>query len=460
MLSNGEIDYDQVYLGTIPVNDTIWVPPPDWVRLLADGMDTKFLLSIGPFSIEPGGVVPLSYSYLMGENLHRDSTNLSNLPQDPDVYLANLDFSDLITNAFLARSIYDNPGIDTDSDGYAGEFQICDGDTLWYRGDGIPDWRASVAPRAPRFWVKPLEQAVSVRWNGFQSETSTDNISGERDFEGYRVYLSLSGDPGSYVCLGSFDVEDFWRFHWDSRLSDWQRGSHRFTLEEARLHYAPGGRDDSTWHPLDYPRSSPYTMEGSPDSVFYFVPVMANASRFGLETPMTKRYPMTPRPAYNHASEVPQDSVDLYLTEDRYFKFYEYELVIDNLLPRRPYWVVVTAFDCGSPAAAAASMESGREERAVRVEPLYGPGCCQGTVGNVDCDDNDEVTVADLAALIDYLYISGAPPCCRSEADITAGASGTSGDGDISLTDVAILVDHLFISLKDLPNCPSSVVER
>jgi len=454
LLSNGEIDYNQVYLGIIPVNDVIWVPPPDRVRVMANGMDTKFLLSVGPFSIEPGGEVPLSLAYLIGENLHRDSMNLENLPENPDTYLGNLDFSDLLTNAFTARSIYDNPGIDTDGDGYAGEFRLCEDDTVWYRGDGVPDWQVSVAPRAPVFWVEPLEEAAGVRWNGFRSETGTDNIWHERDFEGYRVYLSASGESGSYVCLGSCDVDDFWRFHWDSQLSDWQRDSHRFMLEETRLRYAPGGAEDHTWHPLDFSRSSPYTMEGCPDSVFYFVPVMANASQFGLETPFLKRYPAARCPGYDHPAEVPPDSADLYLTDDRYFKFYEYDFVIENLLPRESYWVVVTAFDYGSPMAAAASMESDLESRAVRVEPLYGPGCCQGTVGNVDCDDSDEVTLADVAALIDYLYISGTPPCCWSEADATASALGPAGESDISLADVAMLIDHLFISLRDLPDCP------
>jgi len=37
-------------------------------------------------------------------------------------------------------------------------------------------------------------------------------------------------------------------------------------------------------------------------------------------------------------------------TEDGYFKYFEYEFEITNLLPTVAYWVNVTAFDHGSPA--------------------------------------------------------------------------------------------------------------
>jgi hypothetical protein len=81
------------------------------------------------------------------------------------------------------------------------------------------------------------------------------------------------------------------------------------------------------------------------------------------------------------------------------------------------------------------------------------PGCfCLGTVGNVDCDYADQVTVADLALLIDHLYISGARLPNLEEANADGDPAGR-----ISLSDVAVLIDHLFISKQPLPPCPEPV---
>ena len=79
---------------------------------------------------------------------------------DPIAYYGFLNFSDLIENAVWAGWVYDNPGVDTDNDGYAGEFSLCvldselvdstDSiwqpsvvDTFYYEGDGVPDWRGA-----------------------------------------------------------------------------------------------------------------------------------------------------------------------------------------------------------------------------------------------------------------------------------------------------------------------------
>jgi hypothetical protein len=48
-----------------------------------------------------------------------------------------------------------------------------------------------------------------------------------------------------------------------------------------------------------------------------------------------------------------------------------------------------------------------------------GDACeCMGTVGNVDCDPTQQVTMSDLTVLIDHLFISFAPLCNMDEADV------------------------------------------
>jgi hypothetical protein len=40
--------------------------------------------------------------------------------------MANLDFSDLQQNIVHALWMFDHPGVDTDSDGYFGQFTVCE----------------------------------------------------------------------------------------------------------------------------------------------------------------------------------------------------------------------------------------------------------------------------------------------------------------------------------------------
>ncbi len=58
------------------------------------------------------------------------------------------------------------------------------------------------------------------------------------------------------------------------------------------------------------------------------------------------------------------------LTEDGYLKYFEYEFVIEDLLPTVPYWVNVTAFDFGSPSSGLPSLESSVTVGAKSAYPL------------------------------------------------------------------------------------------
>ncbi|MCH7480295.1 MAG: hypothetical protein IIC79_02760, partial [Chloroflexi bacterium] len=126
-MRNGEVDYETAHAKKIsPFNQTWIYPDQTWAADVADGATSLLnLLSFGIGSIGPGETYKATFALTMGENFHTTPDNLKNLPDDPDAYYANLDFSDLIKNAQWARWIYDNPGIDTDNDGYAGEFRVC-----------------------------------------------------------------------------------------------------------------------------------------------------------------------------------------------------------------------------------------------------------------------------------------------------------------------------------------------
>ena len=453
LLSNGDRDFDQVRCATIDQLDSIWIPPPNQAVIWSSGLDTRYVLSVGPVSLEPGQSTPFTVAYVGGENFHTDINNFNHLPYDPDAYLAGLGFDDFLSNAVWAGWVFDNPGVDTDSDGYAGDFKMCGDDTVWYQGDGIPDWRATTPPVGPTLWVEPREEALYVRWNGFGCETLRDWASREKRFEGYNAYLSTSGNFGTFSRIASYDREDYFRYYWDFAQSDWFRSPGPLTRQDVVCAYAPSGCDDSSWYPLDYTRQAPYVMPGHPDSLFYFEPCMANASRFGLETPFEKRFPLASRPPYLRPQDVPPDSVEVFLTEDGYFKYYEYEFTIDSLIPDQPYWVAVTSFEYSSVVPGAEPAESEVAHSAVKATPLE--SCCKGLVGNVNCDEGNFINVADVAALIDFLFISLTPPCCLEVADIDQSGGPVPEREDISVVDVAILIDYLYITGPSLglPEC-------
>lgn len=73
-------------------------------------------------------------------------------------------------------------------------------------------------------------------------------------------------------------------------------------------------------------------------------------------------------------------------------------------------------------------------------------GCCQGSYGNVDGDPSDQVNVADLTYLVDYLFRGGPAPPCFEEGDV-------DGDGNINVADLTYLVDYLFRGGPAPPPC-------
>ncbi len=73
--------------------------------------------------------------------------------------------------------------------------------------------------------------------------------------------------------------------------------------------------------------------------------------------------------------------------------------------------------------------------------------CCEGTVGNINCDLNQNVDISDLTTMIQNMFVLIDEPCCFGEADIDRS-------GGVDISDLTALIESLFISLSPLPNCP------
>ncbi|MEW5797075.1 MAG: hypothetical protein AB1772_12060, partial [Candidatus Zixiibacteriota bacterium] len=336
VMGRGDIAYDQLFAG---VEHEGWMPSWYFGDEIARGWSVISVYSFGPFDIPVKEHITFTIAVVGGDNVHNDPYAVLN-PAFPQQYYDQLDFSELATNARWAQWVYDNPGVDTDSDGYFGDFRVCEGETTWYKGDGVPDFRGNTPPPIPftRFETEPGR--IVIRWNGYLSETTKDRFSGLVDFEGYRVYTGLDNRRTSLAILSSYDKEDFFRFKYHelgSGANRWINDDPPYSLDSLRIIH-----NDPEFDPLRYPRERP-RFEG--DSAFYFAPVDANLADLSSITGIHKAYPDAVNPGTD--STLWTDD-DITMEHGRRLpKFYEYEYIIDNLLPTVPYFVSVTVFDFG-----------------------------------------------------------------------------------------------------------------
>jgi hypothetical protein len=106
ILSHREWDYDQCAAAVSHEADG-FLPPPDSALAAdcANGYDARFLMSIGPFDLEPDSSIRIIYTTFTGDSVIQVVDNLDNLPDNPDQYLANLSFTHVLSNAAAADLI-------------------------------------------------------------------------------------------------------------------------------------------------------------------------------------------------------------------------------------------------------------------------------------------------------------------------------------------------------------------
>ncbi|MEZ5359389.1 MAG: hypothetical protein R3F48_11250 [Candidatus Zixiibacteriota bacterium] len=377
MMRHPEFDYDQLYSAISNTGDG-FLPParPDQAIDFADGYDTRYLLSFGPFDVDPGDTLPLTIAYIAGDNFHQNPTDFDDYFDafNPSLFDSKLSFADLGANARWASWVFDNPGYDTDGDGDSGEYNwACQTDTgiayydgngpeppseiinscvkKYYRGDGEPDFRGAAPPPPPILNITPDFGEIRIRWNGQASENAIDVFSGLKDFEGYRVYYSLTNRASDFVLLTSYDLDDYKRFEFNTVLLSWEQTSAPLTLDSLRILYGPD------FEPLTYGDETHYF--NAPDGkIYYFRKQDWNESDISNPYGIHKVYP--------EASKT--DSSDT--TNEGFLRYYEYEYVIDNLQPSIPYYFSVTAFDFGSLNVELGALESAPLVNAVREYPL------------------------------------------------------------------------------------------
>ncbi len=353
MMAHPEIDYNGYY-AAVDMSRRGWIEPFEYAENLTEGFFVNYVLSFGPFDLKRGEAERVTIVMSIGENVHTVATAYANVfdPENPIPYMTFLDFSDLYDNIRWAKRIYDNPGVDTDNDGDSGKYfflvDTLKGDSLqiFYEGDGVPDFRGATPPPPPPIRVKAEDNRITVRWNGRESENYFDTFSLIKDFDGYRVYIARSKDENDITLLSSYDKENYNRHNWNARFEKWEHKETPYTIDTLKMMYG------EYFEPLDYPRSHP--LNDGDGNFYYFTEVDHNYS-----------YLLDPNEIHKIYPDAVNDTTDV--DENGRMRFYEYEYVIDNLLPTIPYYVSVTAFDFGYPAKSLYSLESSKEINRVKV---------------------------------------------------------------------------------------------
>jgi len=338
--------------------------------VIADGFDARYLLSFGPFNVQPGDTVPITLAYVAGDNFHVKPDDFSNYfdEDNPQVYYNKLDFTDVGLNSRWASWIFDNPGYSTLNNGDSGKFcwkytyvpdpnhpgdsVLSDSSKIFYQGDGIPDFRGAAPPAAPPLKVIPGYGKMILRWNGQEAETSVDVFSGVKTFEGYRIYYGRGNKSTDFVQLEAYDLDDFKIVQFDNILKVWDQVGVPLIRDSLKALYGP------LFVPEDYADEYHYFTDPRTKTQMYFVAQDWNASSLNNPQGIHKVYP-------NAARDVQGDT-----TAEGYLRYYEYEYVVTNLEPSVPYYFSVTAFDFGSLRIGLGSLESSVLVNAVQEYPM------------------------------------------------------------------------------------------
>ncbi len=145
------------------------------------------LVSVGPFRrFSPGDTITLSFAYILAKKNEDGNPNSDNNITQKE-YLVN--------NASWAQTAFNgedknfngilDPGEDTDGDGQITRFIL------------------PAPPAIPKTRIVAENNTINIYWDK-RSESSIDPITQEKDFEGYRVYLSKLG----FDVVGTQNLEE------------------------------------------------------------------------------------------------------------------------------------------------------------------------------------------------------------------------------------------------------------
>ena len=370
IMSNGEFDYDQIFSctwsGEHP-NERWLDPSPECVDL-ADGYDTRYLLSFGPFDqIAPGESLIITIGYIAGADFHTDPANGDWLKKSKPVnFYAGLNFTDFETNAIWAAKVYDNP---------SGEDKLC--------GDGVPDFKGPPPPLSPTLTFETQKGKVKVKWNGRATEQSRDSFNGRKDFEGYRVYMSRA--ENDYALLGSYDKVDYkiYKRNRNKQGSPWEWEAATVSADTLRAWFNSRGLDGKQIEtdPTDYSKNNPFVIKpvaapfylalsdsldiNQQEVVYRYIKLETYDSLYFEAQDWNRGFDeIIADTAYRHA--VDRGEITDTNTSDRYW---DYQKEVE-VFPSQSMYFAVTAFDVGDAQTGLSPLESAAAVNATKVYPI------------------------------------------------------------------------------------------
>jgi hypothetical protein len=372
IMSNGEFDYDQIYSCIWPDKypDQRWLKPnAELCSDLADGFDTRYLLSFGPFDeIGPGESLKITIGYIAGDNFHKDPLNLAKNRgmKDPDKFYAGLDFTDFETNATWAVKVYDNPEPGFDC------------------GDGNPDFKGPPPSPSPTLSFHTERGKVKISWNGKYTERFRDPFNGRIDFEGYRIYMSRTGLTDDYALLGGYDKIDYKVYKLNREkyppVWEWKVASAEFNFLKSLLDgkgIEPFGDNPAVWT-----KSNPFVI--NPLTVTFYLYLSDSLDEDGFMVPYDSielrpgdSLYLEPHDRNLGFDAIVVDSayrrlVDSTSPPDTNDEYWDYEYEIE-VFSGEPSYFAVTAFDVGNPQTGLQSLEGSKQANATAVYPFEEP---------------------------------------------------------------------------------------
>lgn len=152
---------------------------PQWESLqddLATPGNRSDLISAGPFyDFDPGDTINITFAFVAGRKQDDGNPNFENTIAQREIFYRNADWAQ---TAYYGEDRNRNgildPGEDLDGDGK------------------ITRYILPAPPDIPVTRVEPVGNQIDIYWSD-NAEFSIDPISLEKDFEGYRVYVSKPG---------------------------------------------------------------------------------------------------------------------------------------------------------------------------------------------------------------------------------------------------------------------------
>ena len=115
-------------------------------------------------------------------------------------------------------------------------------------------------------------------------------------------------------------------------------------------------------------------------------------------------------------------------------------------------WIVDMTFEPGRWYWCRAFACDGYEYYRNQVVDSFFTACCGwytgGFTGNIDCNPDGKMNLADITELIDHVYLSKDPLCCEENGNVDGDV-----EGKINLADITALIDHIYLSKKPTAAC-------